>query len=253
VAVELFQVDAFSAEPFQGNPAAVCLLEAEGDAEWMQAVASELRMAATAFLWGRRLRWFTAVAELEVCGHGTLATAHVLWETEGLARAEFATSAGTITTFRERGAIFVELKAGSAVEVDAPDELRSLGAVSTWRTPLDLLVELPSPDAVVELAPDEATLARLDTRGVIVTARGGENGVDFTSRFFAPRLGLPEDSVTGSAHATLAPFWAKRLGKNELCARQASARGGFLTLRVDGPTVAVGGPAVTVTRGQLLA
>jgi predicted PhzF superfamily epimerase YddE/YHI9 len=251
VAAELFVVDAFAVEPFRGNPAAVCRLDQEADGAWMQAVARELAMPATAFLAGRHLRWFTAVAELEVCGHGTLATAHVLHEAEGVERAEFTTLAGSIATVRERGSIFVELEAGASAEADTPDELRGLGAVSTWRTPLDYLLELDGPETVADLAPDFEAIARVEARGVIVTAAGGD-GVDFTSRFFAPRLGLPEDNATGSAHASLAPFWAERLGRTELRARQASRRGGLLDLRVDGGKVAVGGPAVTVMRGRLL-
>ena len=256
----LFQVDAFTDQPFAGNPAAVCVLDSEEEGAWLQAVATELRMPATAFVvpaegeW--RLRWFTAETELELCGHGTLAAAHVLWETgmsdPGTSIA-FQTPAGEIRATREGGSIFVALAAG-AVEETAPPPglLEAVGApgVSVWRTPLDLLVLLESAAAVAEATPAMDGLAALGARGVILTAAGGE-GVDFTSRFFAPRIGIPEDSVTGSAHASLGPFWAERLGTTSLRARQASARGGYVDLRVDGDTAHVGGPAVTVSRGLL--
>jgi PhzF family phenazine biosynthesis protein len=231
VTLPLFQVDAFTEQPFAGNPAAVCVLDGEEEGAWLQAVATELRMPATAFVvpaegeW--RLRWFTAEAELELCGHGTLAAAHVLWETgmgDPGTSVAFQTPAGEIRAARENGSIFVALAAGGVEETAPPPGLlEALGAPaeSVWRTPLDLLVLLESASAVVEAVPAMDALAALDTRGVILTAAGGE-GVDLTSRFFAPRIGIPEDSVTGSAHASLGPFWAERLGRTSLRARQAS-------------------------------
>jgi len=261
VTLPLFQVDAFTDQPFAGNPAAVCVLEGEEESAWLQAIATELRMPATAFVvpaegeW--RLRWFTAETELELCGHGTLAAAHVLWETgmgDPGTSVTFQTPAGEIVAARENGSIFVALAAGWADEVPAPRGLvDALGgrAGSVWRTPLDYLVVLDDPVAVVEAAPAMDAVAALDARGLIVTAAGGED-VDFTSRFFAPGLGLPEDSVTGSAHASLGPFWAERLGKTSLRARQASARGGYVDLRMERGTAHVGGPAVTVSRGLLV-
>jgi predicted PhzF superfamily epimerase YddE/YHI9 len=261
VTLPLFQVDAFTTQPFAGNPAAVCILEIEEESAWLQAIAAELRMPATAFVtpaegeW--RLRWFTVETELELCGHGTLAAAHVLWETgmgdPGLSIA-FQTPAGEIAAAREDGSIFVALEAGRVEEAPPPPGLvEAVGGriVSVWRTPLDYLVLLDAADAVVEAAPAIDALAAIDTRGVILTAAGGEQ-VDFTSRFFAPRIGIPEDSVTGSAHASLGPFWAERLGETALRARQASPRGGCVDLRVDAGTVHVGGPAVTVSHGLLV-
>ena len=258
---QLFQVDTFTEQPFSGNPAGVCILDAPAQAEWMQQIATELRMPATAFVSpgepGWALRWFTVTDELEICGHGTVAAAHVLWETNALApgaTAEFATAAGPIAAAQEGTSIFLTLPAGHVEAAEAPPGLLdSVGAAveSVWRTPLDYLLVARGPEAVASLEPDIDAIARIATRGVIVTAAGGE-AVDFTSRFFAPRIGVPEDSVTGSAHASLAPFWAERLGKPTLRARQASPRGGFLDLRVDGATVHVGGPAVTVSRGALL-
>lgn len=251
-------VDTFTNQPFSGNPAAVCLAAAMPDAGWMQDVAAELRLPATAFVAGegrvRQLRWFTPTTELELCGHGTLAAVHVLWETESLDDVEFATGEGTISARHRGDSSFITLEAGEVAEAEPPAELGSaLGvpAIATWRTPLDYLVELESPAEVAALRPDIGTLALVETRGVIVTAAGDDDAVDFTSRFFAPRLGLPEDSVTGSAHASLAPFWSKRLGRNSLRARQASARGGYLDLLLRGGAVEVGGAAVTVARGEL--
>ena len=257
----LFQVDAFTDQPFAGNPAAVCVLENEEESAWLQAIATELRMPATAFVlpaegeW--RLRWFTTEAELELCGHGTLAAAHVLWET-GMGApgtsVTFQTPAGEITAARENRSIFVALAAGLVDEAYAPDGLIEAvggGVVSVWRTPLDYLVLLDSAAAVVEASPAIDAFTALDARGVILTAAGGE-GVDFTSRFFAPSVGIPEDSVTGSAHASLGPFWAERLGSTSLRARQASARGGYVDMRVENDTVHVGGPAVTVSHGLLI-
>jgi PhzF family phenazine biosynthesis protein len=258
---QLFQVDTFTEQPFSGNPAGVCILDAPAPAEWMQQVATELRMPATAFLWPGELawtlRWFTVTDELEICGHGTVAAAHVLWETNAIAleaTAEFATPAGPITAAKEGVSIFLTLPAGRVEAAEAPPGLLdSVGVAveSVWRTPLDYLLVVDGPQAVAGLEPDIDAIAEITTRGVIVTAAGGE-AVDFTSRFFAPRIGVPEDSVTGSAHASLAPFWAERLGKTTLRARQASRRGGFLDLRVNGSSVQVGGPAVTVSRGALL-
>jgi predicted PhzF superfamily epimerase YddE/YHI9 len=261
VTLPLFQVDAFTDRPFAGNPAAVCVLESEEETAWLQAVAAELRMPATAFVvpaegeW--RLRWFTAETELELCGHGTLAAAHVLWETgmgdPGL-HVTFQTPAGEIGVAREDGSIFVALTPGAVAEAAPPPGLLdTIGApvASVWRTPLDYLVVLDDPSGVVEAAPAMDVVAALDARGLIVTAAGGD-GVDFTSRFFAPSIGIPEDSVTGSAHASLGPFRSERLGVTAMRAHQASARGGHVELRVERDTVHVGGPAVTVSRGLLV-
>jgi predicted PhzF superfamily epimerase YddE/YHI9 len=257
----LFQVDTFTDRPFAGNPAGVCLLETERATEWLQAIATELRMPATAFAIpqddGWKLRWFTVTNELEICGHGTVAAAHVLWDTAALDPADiasFVTASGPITASRVDKSIFLTLRPGRVEEVEAPPSLRDAVPTSfqsVWRTPLDYLLVLESPSEVTQLEPVMDAVAAVNTRGVIITAEGGDS-VDFTSRFFAPSIGLPEDSVTGSAHASLAPFWATRLGKTALRARQASERGGYLDLRVFDDTVQVGGPAVTVSRGELV-
>jgi predicted PhzF superfamily epimerase YddE/YHI9 len=218
-------------------------------------------MPATAFVvpvegeW--RLRWFTVETELGLCGHGTLAAAHVLWETgmgDPGTSVTFQTPAGEIAAAREGGSIFLALPAGAVAEAAPPPGLvETVGApgASVWRTPLDYLVLLDDPSAVVDARPAMDVVAALDARGLIVTAAGGD-GVDFTSRFFAPNVGIPEDSVTGSAHASLGPFWAERLGRTSLRAYQASPRGGSLELRVEEDAVHVGGPAVTVSRGLLV-
>lgn len=257
----LFQVDAFTERPFAGNPAAVCVLESEEETAWLQAIAAELRMPATAFVvpaegaW--HLRWFTAETELDLCGHGTLAAAHVLWETgmdDPKTSVTFQTRAGEIEAAHENGLILLALEPGVVADAAPPPGLvATVGApvTSVWRTPLDYLVVLDDPTAVVDAAPAMDAVAALDARGLIVTAAGGDE-VDFTSRFFCPSVGIPEDSVTGSAHASLGPFWAERLGKTRLRARQASARGGYVDLRVEADTVHVGGPAVTVSRGVLV-
>ena len=257
----LFQVDTFTERPFAGNPAAVCVLEGEEESAWLRAVAAELDMPATAFVvpagaeW--RLRWFTAKAELDLCGHGTLAAAHVLWETgmgDPAATVTFQTPSGEIGASRKGESIFLTLRSGAVAEAAPPSGLLDAVGVpvaSVWRTPLDYLLVLEGPSVVAQATPAIDALAAIDTRGVIVTAAGGA-GVDFTSRFFAPSVGIPEDSVTGSAHASLAPFWAERLGKASMRAHQASPRGGYLDLRVEGDEVHVGGPAVTVSRGLLV-
>jgi predicted PhzF superfamily epimerase YddE/YHI9 len=261
VTLPLFQVDTFTERPFAGNPAAVCVLEGEEESAWLQAIAAELGMPATAFVvpaegeW--RLRWFTVETELGLCGHGTLAAAYVLWETgmgDPGTSVTFQTPAGEIAAAREDGSIFLALQAGAVADAAPPPGLVETVGVpveSVWRTPLDYLVLLDDAAAVVEARPAMDVVAALDARGLIVTAAGGD-GVDFTSRFFAPNVGIPEDSVTGSAHASLGPFWAERLGRTSLRARQASPRGGHIELRVGDDLVHVGGPAVTVSRGLLV-
>ncbi len=267
----LLQIDAFTDRPFAGNPAAVCLLAAPAEAEWMQAVAREMNLSETAFVTGQgdgdfALRWFTPAVEVELCGHATLAAAHALWTTERLALdrpARFHTLSGLLTAERADGdRIELDFPSRNAVAAEAPIGLaEALGLAAEdlrWvgRSRYDVLVELPDERTVRSLAPDLARLRDVEARGVIVTARsGGFEGSgrhDFVSRFFAPRAGVDEDPVTGSAHCTLATFWGERLGKEELLAYQASARGGEIRLRLLGDRVRLGGRAVTVSRGELL-
>jgi PhzF family phenazine biosynthesis protein len=257
------QVDAFTDRPFAGNPAAVCLLPAERDAAWMQLVAREMNLAETAFLLRRGdgfdLRWFTPGAEVDLCGHATLASAHALWEGGDLppeATARFQTRSGLLTAERRDGLIWLDFPATPAVDAVAPDDLTAgLAAtiLSVGRTPFDYLVVLESEAAVRALVPDLGRLGRLPVRGVIVTAPSATDEQDFVSRFFAPAVGVPEDPVTGSAHCALAPYWADRLGRRDLRGYQASARGGLVQVRVRGERVLLGGQAVTVARGELLA
>jgi len=261
--VSIVQVDAFTAEAFRGNPAAVCVLPAERDVGWMQDVAREMNLAETAFVRptgdGFDLRWFTPAVEVDLCGHATLAAAHVLWESDRLepaATARFHTRSGLLTAERRGSWIELDFPATPAEETAAPAGLaESLAAAPAFvgRTRFDYLVELESETAVREVRPDFRRLAALGTRGVIVTARSERAEDDFVSRFFAPGAGIDEDPVTGSAHCALAPFWSGRLGKQAFSARQVSARGGVLKVRLDGDRVRIAGQAVTVLRGELLA
>ncbi len=260
--IPLYQVDAFADEPFAGNPAAVCLLERERDADWMQKVAREMNLSETAFLAprddGHDLRWFTPAVEVDLCGHATLASAHVLWETGRLApqaAARFHTRSGPLAC--RRGAEWIEMDFPAKPESPAPTPpglLPALGAAALYvgRNVFDYLVVVDGEEVVRGLRPDLPSLGKLPVRGVIVTARAESAGYDFVSRFFAPASGVPEDPVTGSAHCALGPFWAKRLGKDTLVGRQLSARGGTVRVRVDGERVFLGGKAVTVLKGELV-
>jgi PhzF family phenazine biosynthesis protein len=257
----LLHVDAFADAPFTGNPAAVCLLERARPSEWMQALAAELSLPATVFVVdaddGYGLRWFSTLAELTLCGHGTLAAAHALWETARLPRTEaarFATRSGPLSATSREGWISIDLPAEVAMASAAPvGLLDALGAKARWvgRNRLDYVIEIEDEAAVKALAPNLGALAAIETRGVIVTARASTPGIDFVSRFFAPRVGIPEDAVTGSAHCCLAPLWASRLGTSRLTARQLSARGGLVRASVEGERVVLSGQAVTILRGGL--
>ncbi len=256
-------VDAFTATPFAGNSAAVCVLPAPREDGWMQAVAREMNHAETAFLLadgdGWRLRWFTPALEVDLCGHATLASAHVLWEEGRLGRgdvARFQTRSGLLTAVTRDGWITLDFPATPPVAAEAPAQLVSaLGApmVAAARTPFDWLVELESEAAVRALDPDLSALARLGGRGVIVTSAASSGGYDFVSRFFAPAAGVPEDPVTGSAHCALGPLWGARLGRHQLVGCQASSRGGIVRVTLQGGRVLLGGQAVTTLRGELLA
>jgi predicted PhzF superfamily epimerase YddE/YHI9 len=255
-------VDAFTDRVFAGNPAAVCLLPEPREAAWMQAVAREMNLSETAFLVRRQdgfdLRWFTPTLEVDLCGHATLASAHVLWERRELPHggaARFHTKSGLLIAEQRREWIELDFPAEPERPVDPPPELvRALGTRGTYvgRNRLDYLVELASEHEVRGLRPDFRLLATLGSRGVIVTSRSTERGIDFVSRFFGPGAGIDEDPVTGSAHCCLGPFWEARLGKSELVGYQASARGGIVRVRPVGHRVAIGGRAVTVMRGELL-
>jgi PhzF family phenazine biosynthesis protein len=263
MALQIVQVDSFTSRPFEGNPAAVCLLEESPANWWMQDVAREMNLSETAFLLrhsdGFDLRWFTPAVEVDLCGHATLASAHVLWEDGNLApdeEARFHTRSGLLTCRKREDWIEMDFPAKPATEIAPPDNLaRALGSTPLWvgRSSFDLLVELSDEKTIRTLHPDFHLLGMLDARGIIVTSAATTNGADFVSRFFAPRSGIDEDPVTGSAHCTLAPFWADRLGRPELVGYQVSPRGGTVKVRVAGERVILAGQAITVLRGTLLA
>lgn len=262
----LVQVDAFTDRPFAGNPAAVCLLETPVEDAWMQRVAQEMNLSETAFLVPRKkndgfdLRWFTPAAEVELCGHATLASAHVLWQDGHLKDGEtarFHTVSGLLTAELAGGWIEMDFPADPPEPVLPPEELEpALGTEPVWvgRGRFDYLLELESEDAVRALDPDLAVLGRIGARGYIATARASTAEVDIVSRCFYPAVGIAEDPVTGSAHCCLAPFWSAKLGKDTLTAHQASARGGDVKTRVDGDDrVILAGQAITTARIELLA
>jgi PhzF family phenazine biosynthesis protein len=261
MALPLLQVDAFTDRPFAGNPAAVCLLRGPADEVWMQSVAREMNLSETAFLHpdgdGYHLRWFTPAVEVALCGHATLASAHVLWEEGHLPagrQARFQTKSGLLTADRQGEWIELDFPATGPVAAPPPAGLlEALGVTPRYvgKSRFDFLLEVESEEMVRALKPDLAALERVEARGVIVTAPGKTSGFDFVSRFFAPRAGVAEDPVTGSAHCALGPYWQGRLGKANFVAYQASPRGGTVRVGVRGDRVRLGGQAVTVLRGEL--
>ncbi|HYL06768.1 MAG TPA: PhzF family phenazine biosynthesis protein [Thermoanaerobaculia bacterium] len=269
--LEIYQVDAFTDRPFAGNPAAVCPLPAASfpAAGWMQALAAEMNLSETAFLVrrGRRgdtadygLRWFTPAIEVELCGHATLAAAHVLWETGAVAAAapiRFHTLSGVLGAARRGEWIELDFPAEPASALEEPPAglAELLGAPPVWvgANRFDLVVELADEASVRSLAPDLARLGALPYRGILVTARASAPGYDVVSRFFAPASGVDADPVTGSAHCCVGPYWSGRLCKNPLACFQASARCGLVRVELAGDRVRLGGQAVTVFRGELAA
>jgi PhzF family phenazine biosynthesis protein len=258
----LFQVDAFTNQPFSGNPAAVCLLEKMADARWMQAVGAEMNLSETAFVWRKKdgfgLRWFTPTVEVDLCGHATLATAHILWQEGWLDAGEtahFQTRSGVLTAQQLGSRIVLDFPATPATQVAAPKGLlAALGVTdaAVFFNNMDYLVCLANEAEVRRLQVDFSALKACQiTRGIMVTAAAHGTEYDFVSRFFAPAAGIDEDPVTGSAHCTLAPFWAERLGKTRLQAYQASARGGEVLVEWQDERVLLAGSAVTVFSGTL--
>lgn len=267
--IPLFQIDAFTASPFAGNPAGVCLLEKPADPAWMQAVAAEMNLSETAFIYhvsdGWNLRWFTPTTEVKLCGHATLASAHALWQAERLAKSEparFHTVSGLLTCARQGEWIEMDFPADFSTPADIPTELAAALGVSpvasskvsgafgnTW------LLELADEAAVRGLAPDFRAMIAAPHGSVIATSRARTAGFDFVSRCFFPCEGIDEDPVTGSAHCSLGPYWADKLGKRDLIALQASARSGVVKVAVGEPAdrVKISGQAVTVFRAELLA
>ena len=262
MSIPLYQVDAFTSQPFCGNPAGVCMLSQAQPDDWMQAVAQEMNLSETAFLLpendGYRLRWFTPAAEVDLCGHATLASAHILWETGRLERSQPA-------CFYTRSGFLGASWQGDRIELDFPAkqeeacaplpelaEILGVKPVYTGKNLFDYLVEVENAEIVRRVRPDFARLKEIDVRGVILTSRSDTPEYDFISRFFAPRVGVNEDPVTGSSHCCLGPYWGQKLGKREMKAYQASVRGGVLNIRLEGDRVYLGGQAVTIFKAELL-
>jgi PhzF family phenazine biosynthesis protein len=258
----IYQVDSFTAVPFAGNPAGVCILDVAREDSWMQNVAKEMNLSEAAFLLrqddGYSLRWFTPAVEVDLCGHATLASAHILWETGTLLagqQARFHTRSGLLTADRRGEWIEMDFPATTEKPVDAPEGLAEALGVETkyvGQTKFDLLVEVESEEVVRAMRPNLTLLERIPARGVMVTSRAFSPDYDFVSRFFAPRVGVNEDPVTGSAHCALSPYWSNKLGRNELVGYQASPRGGIVRVRLAGERVLIGGQAVTVMRCELM-
>lgn len=256
--LEFHQVDAFSSQPFAGNPAMVYRLEQWLPDERMQKIAAEHNLAETAFVvreglrW--HIRWFTPSTEVPLCGHATLATAQVLFDVYGetAERLQFDSRSGPLNVTREGARLVLDFPRYDPRPLAEPLPVaQALGCpvVEVWQTE-ELFVVLESEQAVRACQPDMAALAALPGLGVIVTAAGAEH--DFVSRYFAPGIGIPEDPVTGSTHCSLIPYWAQRLGKDELRAIQCSSRGGELFCRLEGDRVKIGGYATRVASGTLL-
>jgi PhzF family phenazine biosynthesis protein len=257
-----FLVDAFTDRPFGGNPAVVCPLTHWPDDRWLQDLAAEMKQSETAYLVQEadrfHLRWFTPKVEVDLCGHATLAAAHVLWQ-QGLAKPEdeiqFSTRSGILKALRRKSEIELDFPLKPEQPADPPpDLLPALGVAAKYvgRNQFDYLVEVESEAELRQMAPDFQRLATVPVRGTIVTSRSEDPRFDFVSRFFAPAAGVDEDPVTGSAHCCLGDFWHKRLGKSELLAYQASPRGGVVRVRVAEDRAFLGGKAVTVAAGELM-
>jgi PhzF family phenazine biosynthesis protein len=256
----IVQVDAFTNHAFAGNPAAVCVLPEPREEAWMRHVAAEMNLSETAFLYpqnsGFNLRWFTPAIEVALCGHATLASAHVLWQDGHLPQgqmARFHTKSGLLTAVQKDGRIEMDFPATRTEPAEAPPGLaEALGTKPVYlgKNKFDYLVEVDSETTLRALNPDHTALRKLPVRGIIVTARGSD--YDFVSRFFAPGSGIDEDPVTGSAHCALGPYWAAKLGKTSFRAFQASPRGGEVGVRLEGDRAFLSGQAVTVMYGELL-
>jgi predicted PhzF superfamily epimerase YddE/YHI9 len=257
VRIPYYQVDAFTARTFGGNPAGVCVMENFPAGEILQKIAAENNLSETAFFVPQgdhyHLRWFTPTVEVDLCGHATLATAFILYSELGYAgdQIRFHTRSGWLAAARRGNVIELDFPSWPPEPCPAPEQLlpglgRKPREVLKSR---DFMAVFDSQAEVAALNPDMALLAQLDCLGIIATARGDD--ADFVSRFFAPRAGIPEDPVTGSAHSSLIPFWAERLGKTEMFAKQISKRGGELFCRQAGGRVAIGGQAVIYGRGEL--
>ena len=262
--ISLYQVDAFTDQPYKGNPACVCLLADPADETWMQLVAREMNVSETTFLHpfkdGYKLRWFSPIRESNLCGHATLASAHILWETGHLAKSRevrFQTKAGELLATYDDGWIELNFPASPAKELQVPAWLETaLGAPVKYfgknsAPEIDYIAELPDENAVENLTPNFSQLSKLDGRGIIVTAPASGGAYDFISRFFSADAGTPEDPVTGSAHCTLGPYWGAKWGRTVMTGYQASDRGGAVRVELWGDRVNLGGRAVTIAKIEL--
>lgn len=262
-----FVVDAFTYKPFSGNPAAICILTEPKTNKWLQKVAAEFNLSETAFLWHEhdnqwKLRWFTPACEVKLCGHATLAAAHVLARELQLKHVEylFSTLSGVLTARINEKTITlnfpkIEPKLFSRIYLHKNDvgikEL-NLDVVAAYQAGEDIIVELAHEDEVLHYSPELEKLAKIDTRGFIITSQSKNGERDFVSRFFTPRLGVNEDPVTGSAHCSLAVLWSKKLGKSSLRAEQLSERRGFLDVTVNEDHVSLIGESITFSKGTLV-
>jgi PhzF family phenazine biosynthesis protein len=261
--IQIFQVDAFTVKPFTGNPAAVCILEHAKDDAWMQAVAAEMNLSETAFLLpkgnGYHLRWFTPTTEVDLCGHATLASAHILYEFgfyEEDEPIEFFTRSGKLISRFDNGFIELDMPRRDPIKIAPPASLiEALGKQPVSTATFEdksILAEYESDEFIRDFLPDFKKLSTLDFNDVVITARSEDPKYDVISRFFAPRLGINEDPVTGSVHCLLGPFWAEKLGKEKFLAYQASPRGGEVRVRLTKDRAFIGGKAITVLRGDLV-
>ena len=263
--IKIYQVDAFTDQPFKGNPAAVCILPDKGDQfneTWMAAVAREMNLSETAYLHpdgdGYQLRWFTPAMEVDLCGHATLASAHILYETDLLKekeQARFFTKSGLLTAQKQDNEIELNFPAMPPDPIkNDPGLAEALGVEpeDLGQSKFDYLVRVRTESEVRQARPDFGKLLQLGVRGVMLTSRSESPEFDFISRFFAPGAGVDEDPVTGSAHCCLGPYWGKILDKGEMLAYQASERGGVVRVRLEGERVVLGGQAVTVMVGELM-
>lgn len=262
MSITIYQVDSFASEAFKGNPAGVCVLDEPADETWMRNVAMEMNLSETAFLHrvedGFSLRWFTPAVEVDLCGHATLASAHILWERGFLPAdetARFHTKSGALTVVRKGDWLEMDFPAEPARETDGIESFQSAigGApiVFLGRNRMDHIIEVESEKIVRNLKPDMAAVKSITDRGLIVTATADADDIDFVSRFFAPAAGIDEDPVTGSSHCCLTPYWTQKLGKKDMTAYQASARGGVLRVSANGDRVKISGQAITVMKIEL--
>ncbi|WP_026176909.1 PhzF family phenazine biosynthesis protein [Desulfurispora thermophila] len=259
--MKLYQVDAFTGDLFKGNPAGVCILDRQLSEEIMQNIAMEMNLSETAFLLKQgdvyRLRWFTPEKEVDLCGHATLASAHVLWEEGYLEREQeaiFDTKSGILKAFTNGEYITLDFPLEVAEPVEPPEDLIkaiNVPFLFVGKNRMDYIIEVADEEVVKMLKPDFELLEQVEARGVIVTSASSNPDYDFVSRFFAPGVGIKEDPVTGSAHCCLGPYWSKKLKKNRLIAFQASKRGGILKLNILGERIHIGGKAVTFFRTEI--